>query len=51
MRAAVDEAGLEPADERELWDYLVMAANSLVNAPAQAPRVTLPTLPPPQSLP
>ncbi len=31
MRTAVDEIGLEPAYEQELWSYLVMAANSLVN--------------------
>jgi hemoglobin len=34
MRAALDELGLAPAHDRELWDYLVMAANSLVNQPA-----------------
>jgi hemoglobin len=32
MRAAVDEAGLEPADRDELWDYLEHAANFMVNA-------------------
>lgn len=31
MRAAVDELALDPAYEKELWAYLVMAANSLVN--------------------
>jgi hemoglobin len=33
MRAALDEIGLEPALDAQLWDYLVMAANSLINAP------------------
>lgn len=31
MRTAVDSLGLEPAAEQELWGYLVMAADSLVN--------------------
>ncbi len=31
MRDAVDELQLEAPYERELWGYLVMAANSLVN--------------------
>lgn len=31
MRDAVDELELDPEAERLLWDYLVMAANSLVN--------------------
>lgn len=31
MRAAVDELGLEPDLERQLWDYLVYAAASMVN--------------------
>ena len=36
MRAALDEIGLPPALDAQLWDYLVMAAHSLVNAdPAQ----------------
>jgi hemoglobin len=34
MRAALDEIGLDPALDGQLWDYLVMAAHSLVNAPA-----------------
>ncbi len=51
MRAAVDELALEPADERVLWDYLEMAANSLVNAPAGSPGVGLPTLPTTESRP
>ncbi|MEV6009421.1 globin [Streptomyces sp. NPDC051976] len=33
MRAAVDELGLEPAHETQLWDYLVYAAASMVNTP------------------
>src|SRR5579859_2521918 len=31
MRAALDQIGLEPALDAQLWDYLVMAAHSLVN--------------------
>jgi hemoglobin len=31
MAAAVREAGLPPADEHELLDYLTMAAHSLIN--------------------
>jgi hemoglobin len=31
MRIAVDEAGLAEPERRQLWDYLEMAANSLVN--------------------
>ena len=33
MRAALDEVGLDPALDAQLWDYLVMAAHSLVNRP------------------
>lgn len=33
MRDAVDELGLEPDHERQLWDYLVYAAASMVNSP------------------
>jgi hemoglobin len=33
MRDAVDELGLEPDYERQLWDYLVYAAASMVNTP------------------
>ncbi|MFJ4845245.1 MULTISPECIES: globin [unclassified Streptomyces] len=33
MRDAVDEIGLEPDHERQLWDYLVYAAASMVNTP------------------
>ena len=32
MSAAVRQAGLDPADEAELLDYLVMAARSLINS-------------------
>ena len=35
MRAALDEIGLPPGLDAQLWDYLVMAAHSLVNQPAQ----------------
>jgi hemoglobin len=31
MRAALDELGLDEALDNQLWDYLVMAAHSLVN--------------------
>jgi len=38
MRTALDEEELPPALDNQLWDYLVMAANSLVNAaPEGAP--------------
>lgn len=32
MRVAVDEAGLEPAHRDQLWQYLEMAAHSLINS-------------------
>jgi hemoglobin len=32
MRIAVDEAGLDAEHRARLWDYLEMAANSLVNS-------------------
>jgi hemoglobin len=32
MRIAVDEAGLDAEHRTQLWDYLEMAANSLVNS-------------------
>jgi len=32
MRIAVDEAGLEERHREQLWQYLEMAANSLMNA-------------------
>jgi len=35
MRTALDELGLEPARDEELWSYLVMAAHSLVNKPPE----------------
>ena len=31
MRVALDELDLDPALDAQLWDYLVMAAHSLVN--------------------
>ena len=31
MRTALDELHLDPALDRQLWEYLVMAAHSLVN--------------------
>jgi hemoglobin len=31
MRDALDEIGLDEALDAQLWDYLVMAAHSLVN--------------------
>ena len=34
MRAALDSLRLEPEAERALWDYLQMAAHSLVNSPS-----------------
>ena len=37
MRTALDELDLDPALDAELWDYLVMAAHSLMNAPAEHP--------------
>ena len=38
MRTALDELGLDQALDAQLWDYLVMAAHSLVNvAPEDAP--------------
>src|SRR5262245_7815764 len=38
MRAALDEIALDPAQDQELWRYLVMAAHSLVNrAPEDGP--------------
>ncbi|NLU71433.1 globin [Streptomyces sp. HNM0575] len=33
MRAAVDSLELSPEHERQLWDYLVYAAGSMVNSP------------------
>ena len=38
MRTALDEIALDPAHDEELWEYLVMAAHSLVNrAPEDVP--------------
>jgi hemoglobin len=36
MRTALDDLGLDEARDAQLWDYLVMAAQSLVNQPATA---------------
>jgi len=38
MRTALDELELEPALDQQLWDYLVMAAHSLVNHVPEAGR-------------
>jgi hemoglobin len=38
MRVALDELDLDEAHAAQLWDYLVMAAHSLVNAPSAAGR-------------
>jgi hemoglobin len=35
MRTALDEIALDPARDEELWQYLVMAAHSLVNKPPE----------------
>jgi hemoglobin len=35
MRSALDELELDQAHDKELWDYLVMAAHSLVNRPRE----------------
>ena len=35
MRTALDELELDPARDAELWEYLVMAAHSLVNQPGE----------------
>jgi hemoglobin len=37
MRAALDDVGLPESLDRQLWDYLVMAAHSLVNQPSEPP--------------
>jgi hemoglobin len=36
MRTAMDELELAPALDAQLWDYLVMAAHSLVNQPTRS---------------
>jgi hemoglobin len=42
MRVALDELGLDQALEAQLWDYLVMAAHSLVNVePVHGPDLGL----------
>lgn len=38
MRTAMDELALDEAHDAQLWDYLVMAAHSLVNQQSQAGR-------------
>lgn len=38
MRAAVDSLDLHEVLERQLWEYMVMAAHSMVNVPEEAPR-------------
>jgi hemoglobin len=35
MRTALDELELAPETDKELWDYLVTAAHSLVNQPGE----------------
>ena len=35
MRTSLDELDLPPALDAQLWDYLVMAAHSLVNVPPE----------------
>jgi hemoglobin len=35
MRTSLDELHLDEALDAQLWDYLVMAAHSLVNRPAE----------------
>jgi hemoglobin len=35
MRTALDELELDPAHDAPLWDYLVMAAGTLVNQPGE----------------
>jgi hemoglobin len=36
MRAALDDVGLDPVHDAQLWEYLVMAAQSLVNKPRES---------------
>jgi hemoglobin len=33
MRTALDELALDPDHDQQLWEYLTMAAHSLVNQP------------------
>jgi hemoglobin len=37
MRTALDELELDPSHDTQLWDYLVMAAHSLVNQSGERP--------------
>ena len=37
MRTSLDELGVDPALDAQLWDYLVMAAHSLLNRPSATP--------------
>jgi hemoglobin len=37
MRTALDELQLDPGADEQLWEYLVMAAHSLVNQPGDRP--------------
>ncbi len=37
MRTALDELALDAEHDQQLWDYLVMAAHSLVNQPGTRP--------------
>lgn len=37
MRTALDELALDPIHDKQLWDYLEMAAHSLVNQPGERP--------------
>jgi hemoglobin len=41
MRAALDELRLDEAHDQQLWEYLVMAAHSLVNRPPEPPHPDL----------
>ena len=41
MRAALDELGLDEPYDAQLWEYLVMAAHSLVNRPSAPVRPDL----------
>ncbi|GHD34152.1 globin [Nocardiopsis kunsanensis] len=45
MRTAVDSVELPEPLERQLWEYMVMAAHSMVNVPGETaePRVSNPT--------
>ncbi|MFI6578023.1 globin [Nocardiopsis sp. NPDC050513] len=45
MRAAMDSLGLHEALDRQMWEYMVMAAHSMVNVPEEAapPVVAEPT--------